>query len=148
MHFSRAARISNGGNQETVTQFIINLLLVHILGCTTKLVSETFPSVSRLLLTRLINPVDVAMQGFFQQLFFTEFLKLATLLSTFLLFCKLSGREQNLGKLSGGKLKIISCCHTYPLSTPKIRLSTKNEPQMIRVTKYIQGQELPETLFI
>lgn len=37
---------------------------------------------------------------------------------------------------------------TYPLKTPKIRFSTKKDPQMINVIKYIQGHELPYTLLI
>jgi len=37
---------------------------------------------------------------------------------------------------------------TYPLSTPRTRLSTKNEPMMIMLTKYIQGQLFPIASFI
>ena len=37
---------------------------------------------------------------------------------------------------------------TNPLKTPRIRFSTKKDPQMIKVTKYIQGQVLPDTLLI
>lgn len=31
----------------------------------------------------------------------------------------------------------------YPLSTPRTRLRTKNEPRMIRLTKYIHGHSNP-----
>ena len=37
---------------------------------------------------------------------------------------------------------------TYPLSTPKTRLSTKNEPMIIKLIKYIHGQPLPSASLI
>ena len=37
---------------------------------------------------------------------------------------------------------------TYPLRTPRTKLSTKKDPQIMRVTKYNQGQELPTASFI
>ena len=37
---------------------------------------------------------------------------------------------------------------TYPLSTPRTKLRTKKDPQMIRVTKYTHGQEFPTASFI
>ena len=37
---------------------------------------------------------------------------------------------------------------TYPLRTPRTRLSTKNDPMMIRLTKYSHGNPFPTESFI
>lgn len=46
------------------------------------------------------------------------------------------------------KVKQTRPNRTYPLRTPRTRLRTKNDPQIMSVTKYNHGQELPTASLI
>jgi len=50
--------------------------------------------------------------------------------------------------LSKTKVKQTRPNGTYPLRTPRTRLRTKNDPQIMSVTKYNHGQELPTASLI
>ena len=81
-------------------------------------------------LTRFTNPGHVVSKGFVEYLNFSEFLKITALFRLFSLLGKLSGKR--------GVKRIHrhhETCETYPLSTPKTRFITKNEPMMINETK-------------
>ena len=108
--------------------------------------------------TSLSYPIEIAIISIFNLLLFSKLLKFTALLRSCLFFGKFSVERESSTHSERNhtttkiypRLKVTQTRpnSTYPLRTPRTRLRTKNDPQIMRVTKYNHGQELPTASLI